>query len=532
MKMPSASASAFTRAPSVHRPRSTFNLSHRHLSTHTASTLFPIFCQLAYPGDTFDVDLTTFVRLNPTIAPIMDNITMDIHFFFVPHRLVWDNFTKFMGEQIDPGDSTDFLIPQVVAPAVSGFAPLSYFDNFGIDVGVPDISVSALPFRAMNLIFNQWYRDQDLQDSAPINRDDGPDPVADYSSFLRRNKPHDYFSSARPLPQKGPAVPIPLTGTIPLDAATARIATNASIGGADALGIYNVGAAADKAMLASGTYVQATNVAPSTGANLFADLAGIGAEITTETLGTINDLYEAEALQRLFLLDSRGGTRYPEVVFSHFGVVSPDARLQIPEYLGGGSAPINVSPVVQTSESATTPQGTLAGMGTSSRSGIGFSKSFTEHGYVIGLVSYRGDLTYQRGIDRHWSYLTKHDMFWPALQNISEQAILNKEIYSQGTADDDLVFGYIPRYSEMQRAPSRVTCEFRSDFTSSLDYWHLSQDFTALPLLNGTFVQDATPLTRALAVPVAPPFLFDSWFNFKATRPMSAQSIPSFTGRF
>ena len=407
-KIRSVMEHSFSKVPAANIPRASFDRSHGHKTTFDAGYLVPIFVDEALPGDTFNVKMTAFARLATPLHPFMDNMFMESFFFAVPIRLLWDNWPKFNGEQDDPGDSTDFLIPVLTAATPTAN---SLEDYFGLPVGVLHGKVSALWSRAYNLIYNTWFRDENLIDSVTVLKTDGPDPAANYT-LLRRGKRHDYFTSCLPWPQKGPAVTLPL--------GTAADVTTDALNAQD-LTVFSTTEADYMKMTAGGSFVASTTSLGVAANKLYADL-------TTATAATINQLREAFQIQKLYERDARGGTRYTEIIRSHFGVTSPDARLQRPEYLGGGSSPININPVAQTGETGTTPQGNLAAIGTSTLNNHGFTKSFTEHCILIGLVSTRADLNYQQGLNRMWSRQTRWDFYWPALSHIGEQAVLNKEI--------------------------------------------------------------------------------------------------------
>lgn len=520
---------SFAQVPDVKMARSTFDRSHTVKDTFDFDYLVPCFIDEILPGDTANVSVATFARLATQLVPIMDNMMIDFFFFFVPNRLVWNNWEKFNGAQTDPGDSTDFTIPQTTTP-VGGVAVDTIYDHMGIPTQIPGLPINVLPMRAYNLIWNEWFRDQNLQDSLGVPKDDGPDTVTDYA-LKKRGKRHDYFTSALPWPQKGDAIEIPIGSVAPVRRTGPSDAPNFTIG--------SDGSTQRVLRMKSNSDVDMDGGGPASTQTIYwGSDVNLEADLSSATAATINQLRQAFSVQSMLELDARGGTRYTEILASHFNVISPDFRLQRPEYLGGGQVSINSHPVAQTSPTAgSDPQAQLAAYATAAAGGnkIGFTKSFVEHGYVIGLMSARADITYQQGLERFWSRETRYDFFWPKLQEMGEQAILMKEIYATGTgggAADDQVFGYQERYADYRYKPSRIQGQFRSTFATSLDFWHMAEEFSSAPSLNDTFIQSTTPIARAIAVPSEPDLLIDLWFKYKHARPMLTYSVPSSLGRF
>lgn len=517
--MKSVMAHSFSQVPRAEIPRSSFDRSHGVKTTFDSGYLIPFFCDEALPGDTFNLRTSGFARLSTPIYPVMDNMYLDTFYFFVPLRLLWSNFQKMMGEQDNPGDSTDFTCPTITAPASGGWTENSLQDYLGLPTKINSLSSNAFHTRAYNLIWNEWFRDQNLQNSITVDTGDGPDTESNYV-LKRRGKRHDYFTSALPWPQKGTEVAVPL--------GTKAFITNDQSASNVQVGIHDTGGVGRR-LEKDG----ASNQIIRTGSATSSDDNIMYADLSNATAATINQLREAFQVQRMYERDARGGTRYTELVKSHFGVTSPDARLQRPEYLGGGSSRVNVTPIAQTSETtAGNPQGSLAAMGTVSFDGHGFTKSFTEHGIILGLVNVRADLTYQQGINRMFTRSDRLDFYWPSLAQIGEQVVENREIWADGSAQDNDAFGYQERFGEYRYKPSTIHGQFRSNCTTPLDAWHLSQDFATRPTLGDTFIQDTPPISRVVAVNTEPEFIADFYHQLRCARPMPMFGVPGNIDRF
>lgn len=569
--------SHFSLLPRVDISRSRFDRSSSVKTTFNTGDIVPFFLEEVLPGDTFNVKTSKVVRMQTLLTPLMDNLYLDTYYFFVPNRLVWQHWKEFCGENTESAwiPETEYAMPQITSPAETGWEVGTIADYFGIPTGVANLSVSALPFRAYALIMNEWFRDENLQDPLVVPVDDATVAGVNTATFVtdvaKGGKPykaakyHDYFTSALPAPQKGPdvSIPVSLGANLPVygtgdglilsdgDYAHPWLSTSPVLNGALNNISAPVGRVSSTSVTKVGQQYNAVNgfyvsgdgsgyqgkvlgVATKEQMSVYPSVTGAGLVAVNDgsvSVATINQLRLAFQIQKFYERQARGGSRYTEVVRSFFGVTSPDARLQRPEYLGGNRVPININQVIQQSgtESATTPQGTVVGMSQTTDTNSDFTKSFTEHGLIIGVMVARYDHTYQQGLDRLWSRKDKFDFYWPVFANIGEQAIKNKEIYAQGNAEDDEVFGYQEAWAEYRYKPNRVTGEMRSSYPQSLDVWHLADDYSKLPSLSAEWIQeDASTVNRVLAVSdnVSAQFFADIYVKNLCTRPMPMYSIP------
>lgn len=544
--------SHFATLPKVDISRSTFDRSASLKTSFNVGQIVPFFIDEVLPGDTFDIKTSKVVRMPSLITPVMDNIYLDTYYFFVPNRLVWSHWKEFNGENTESAwiPKTEYEIPQLTAPA-GGWSVGTIADYFGIPTGVPKLSVSALPFRAYALIMNEWFRDQNLSDPLSIPVDDATVQGVNTGTFVTdvakgglpytAAKYHDYFTSCLPSPQKGPDVEIPVA-----EAAKYAVVTGDPVDkslfpkpmtwqtrdGSHVLGnsyplCSNFG---DGGSVSQSTVLEDRDLSPgSSGDVVPGNLWAVGTG--SAQAATINQLRLAFQVQKLYERDARGGTRYIEILKSHFGVTSPDARLQRPEYLGGNRLPITINQVLQQSGTldAGTPQGTPTGQSLTTDVHGDFKKSFVEHGYIIGVMVARYDHTYQQGIERFWSRKSRFDFYWPVFANIGEQAVLNKEIYAQGSAKDEEVFGYQEAWADYRYKPNRVTGEMRSQYPQSLDVWHLADDYDSLPSLSDSWIrEDSGTVNRVLAVSEknSNQLFADIYVQNRCTRPMPMYSIP------
>lgn len=551
--------SHFSQLPKVDISRSTFDRSSSIKFTFNVGDVIPFFVDEVLPGDSFSVRTSKVIRMQTLLTPIMDNIYLDTYFFFVPNRLVWEHWREFNGENTQSAwlPTTEYEVPQITAPATTGWSVGTLADYFGIPVGVPGLSVNALPFRAYSLIMNEWFRDESLTDPLVTPTDDATVAGVNTGNYItdvakggkpfRAAKYHDYFTSCLPAPQKGPDVTIPVGSfdfdDVPVTTKSSFVPTPGStrlygnISGTAGSSVSNMGIGVSGTNVSNdlhtwfdgsgdATHNDATKFIPT---NLWASTSQLAS--SSIVAATINQLRMAFQIQKLYEKDARGGTRYIEILKEHFGVTSPDARLQRPEYLGGNRIPININQVIQNSasESGSSPQGTTTAYSLTSDSHHDFRKSFVEHGFVIGLCVARYDHTYQQGLERFWSRKDRFDYYWPVFANIGEQAVKNKEIFAQGTAVDDEVFGYQEAWADYRYKPNRVAGEMRSAYAQSLDVWHLADDYSTLPSLSDSWIrEDPATVNRVLAVAdnVSAQLFADFYIEDRATRPMPMYSVP------
>ena len=539
-RIKSATQHTFALAPSADIPRSYFNRSENYKTTMYAGFLTPVYFDDVIPGDTFNVSLSAFARiLSPLKFPILDNLYLDIQFWYVPLRLVYEDYEKFFGSSKGREGNWEYddshLIPGI-SSGENGFMVGSIFDKLGAPVGVPNIRVIAPPFRAYNLIYADWYLPSSYGLDSPEVKIDSTDDDASLYTLRKRLKRADGFTAALPEPQRGPGVQLAFTGNAPVvgDGKALGLTT-----GSKDISLFFFRQSNHPGQSSNGFNKDLGSTASVDlggdnkvlGLSQDANTSGVVANLSAASALSINEFRQAFQLQRLLERDERSGVQYVSTLLAHFGVRSPDARLQRPEYLGGGSFPIQVHSVANTS-GGDREQASLAAFGLTGVERCGFTKSFVEHGYVFGLASIRSDNTYQQGIPKNLDRWARFDYYWPVFAHLGEEAIKNRTIYAQGTPEDDEVFGYQERYWDYRYSTSKITGDLRSTAPLSLDSWHLAQNFTSLPKLNAEFLEVNVPMSRVRAVTDGPDFLYDSLIQVKAARPLPLFGIPGMVDHF
>lgn len=543
--------SYFSTVPSADISRSSFDRSQDVKMSFNVGNLVPFYVDEVLPGDTFSIETSKVVRLQTLLTPVMDNIYLDTYFFFVPNRLVWTHWREFMGENTKSAwlPDVEYSIPQITCGHVydpntytkPGFPVGSTFDFMGVPVGV-DLSINALPFRAYQLIFNEWFRDENLQDpeniylgdalSYSVYTDDEFEPPYSDARFPVA-KYHDYFTSCLPAPLKGEPV------LAPLDTGKNVNMFSSGIREVDYLRQSNSGD--NEGLVRSG--ISGTSWITGNGNAQFYGLTE--SQITNSAVGimgtnlgiNIMQLRNAFQVQKLLERDARSGTRYTEIIKGHFGVTSPDSRLQRPEYLGGNRIPISIHQITNQSQGADGEGflGDLGAMSLTTDRNHDVSQSFTEHGYIIGCCCARYDHSYPQGLERLWSRKTRFDFYWPEFAHLSEQAVLNKEIFAQGTSVDNEVFGYQEAWADYRYKPNKVTSEMRPGISNSLASWHFADYYESQPFLSASWIkEDKTNVDRTLAVTsrLAHQIFCDIYIHNITTRPMPVRSIPGMADHF
>lgn len=545
--------SHFSQLPKADIQRSRFDRSSSIKTTFNVGDIIPFYVDEVLPGDTFDIKTSKVVRMQSLVTPIMDNIYLDTYFFFVPNRLTWEHWQEFNGENTQSAwiPATEYQVPQLTAPT-GGWSIGTIADYMGIPTGVSGLSVNALPFRAYALIMDQWFRDENLTDPLNISVSDVTQTGSNGSNYIsdvalggmpfKAAKYHDYFTSCLPAPQKGPDVLLPLGDKAPVTTIDDFDYPQSPLPGlvlGDQLSTGGVSNSTSMRFTVGSSSPYTVNFTGGIGSGVSGSgmiPLNLAVDLSQATASTINQLRLAFQIQKLYEKDARGGTRYIEILKSHFGVTSPDSRLQRAEYLGGNRIPININQVLQTSQTSDqSPQGNPVGQSLTTDTHRDFVKSFVEHGFVIGVMVARYDHTYQQGLERFWSRKDRFDYYWPVFAHIGEQAVKNREIYAQGTSADDEVFGYQEAWADYRYKPNRVSGEMRSSAPQSLDVWHLADDYDSQPYLSDSWIrEDKATVDRVLAVSsnLSAQLFCDIYVNNRTTRPMPVYSIPGLIDHF
>jgi hypothetical protein len=540
----------YSQVPHANVPRARFKRDYSLLTTMNEGDLVPIYCDEVLPADTAKIDLNALMRMSTPLFPVMDNCYCDFYFFFVPSRLLWEHFENLMGQNDSTfwAEPVEYTTPKTTAPS-GGWNVGTLADYFGIPTGIANLQVNSLPFRAYAKIWNEWFRDENLQQPVTMSKTDATTTGSNTGTNLtdaeagglplKVCKYKDYFTSCLPNPQKGNAVTLPMTGNAPIEAyLDTDMTKEAGWLKQKSNGHVSYPWAWDESEKATlmqngsmeGVILNDDYLFSDQYGNETSDKAYIGANLSKIQATTINELRQAIAVQHILERDARTGTRYKEYLQGAWGVTSPDARLDRSEYIGGYRLPININQVIQTSATDTTsPQGNTAAFSMTTMSRNMATYSATEHGFIIGLAAVRVDHSYQQGLPRMWTRSTRFSYYDPMLANLGEQAVLNQEIYAQGNAQDEEVFGYQEAWADYRYHINMITGEMRSTYSKTLDAWHYADKYDKLPKLSSDWIKEGTEnIDRTIAVQSekSRQFICNFYFDQTWTRAMPIYSLP------